>query len=87
MQNNFVAFANARLVQYTTSTEPGSSGSPVFVEQDDGRFAVVAIHHAGGMLREPGSPQRYLRNEGISMIAVLDDLKQNAPEIFARLGT
>ena len=87
MQNNFVAFADARLVQYTTSTEPGSSGSPVFVEQDDGRFAVVAIHHAGGMLREPGSPQRYLRNEGISMIAVLDDLKQNAPEIYARIGT
>src|SRR5262249_56211018 len=30
MQNNFVAYADDRVVQYTTSTEPGSSGSPVF---------------------------------------------------------
>ena len=86
MQNNFVAFADTHVLQYTTSTEPGSSGSPVFAEQEDGSFAVIAIHHAGGMLREPGSPQTYLRNEGICMIAVLDDLKQNAPQIYTRLG-
>jgi len=81
MQNNFVAYADRRVVQYYTSTEPGSSGSPVF--NDD--FEVVAIHHSGGMLEEPGTGRRYLRNEGTSMIAVLADLRANAPEFVAHL--
>ncbi len=74
LQNNFVAYADNRVVQYFTSTEPGSSGSPVF----DDDFAVVAIHHSGGMLEEPGSGRRYLRNAGTSMGAVLADLRQAA---------
>jgi V8-like Glu-specific endopeptidase len=82
MQNNFIAFANAKVLQYTTSTMPGSSGSPVF--NDD--FAVIAIHHSGGLLLEPGSNQKYLRNAGTSMIAVLDDLRQNAADIYARIN-
>jgi V8-like Glu-specific endopeptidase len=82
MQNNFVAYADVRVVQYTTSTLPGSSGSPVFNED----FKVVAIHHSGGMLLEPGTDRYYLRNEGMSMIAVLDDLKANAPAIEGRLA-
>lgn len=81
MQNNFVAFADARHLQYLTSTEPGSSGSPVF----DNDFLVIGIHHSGGMLLEPGGEQKYLRNAGSSMIAVLDDLQASAPEIYQRL--
>jgi V8-like Glu-specific endopeptidase len=81
MQNNFVAYADANVVQYTTSTLRGSSGSPVF----DDEFQVIAIHHSGGMLLEPGTKQRYLRNAGTSMIAVLKDLQTNAPEIYACL--
>ena len=81
MQNNFVAYADANLVQYTTSTLPGSSGSPVF----DDEFTVVAIHHSGGMLVEPETQQRYLRNAGTSMMAVLKDLQSNAPEIYTQL--
>jgi V8-like Glu-specific endopeptidase len=81
MQNNFVAYADTNVVQYTTSTLPGSSGSPVF----DDEFNVIAIHHSGGMLPEPNTQRRYLRNAGTSSIAVLKDLQQNAPEIFARL--
>ena len=82
MQNNFVAFADGRHLQYLTSTEPGSSGSPVF----DNDFLVIGIHHSGGMLPEPGGEQKYLRNAGSSMIAVLDDLRDHAPEIYARLS-
>ena len=82
LQNNFVAYADDRVVQYTTSTLPGSSGSPVL----DDDFQVVAIHHAGGNLVEPGMLQRYLRNEGMSMISVLADLKKDAPEIYDRLN-
>ncbi|MEH1781986.1 MAG: trypsin-like peptidase domain-containing protein [Nostoc sp.] len=58
IQNNFVAYADNQVLQYTTSTEPGSSGSPVF----DDDFQVVGIHHSGGMLVEPNTQQRYLRN-------------------------
>ena len=81
MQNNFVAFANARDLQYLTTTEPGSSGSPVF----NNDFEVVGIHHSGGELFEPDSNRRYLRNAGSSMIAVLEDLRVNAPDVFGRL--
>lgn len=81
MQNNFVQYADAQVVQYTTSTEPGSSGSPVF---NDG-FEVIAIHHSGGMLTEPSTGRRYLRNAGSTMIAVLAAVQQHAPEVYAKL--
>jgi V8-like Glu-specific endopeptidase len=81
IQNNFVAYADNQVLQYTTSTEPGSSGSPVF----DDDFQVVGIHHSGGMLVEPNTQQRYLRNAGTSAIAILKDLQANAPEIYTRL--
>jgi V8-like Glu-specific endopeptidase len=81
MQNNFVAYADTNIVQYTTSTLPGSSGSPVF----DDDFQVIAIHHSGGMLVEPGTTQTYLRNAGTSMITVLKDLQANVPEIYGRV--
>ncbi|MBF6339927.1 trypsin-like peptidase domain-containing protein [Nocardia abscessus] len=82
MQNNFVAYADDRIIQYTTSTEPGSSGSPVF----DNAFEVIGVHHAGGMLTEPGNDERYLRNEGISAIAILADLRNNGPLIATRIA-
>jgi V8-like Glu-specific endopeptidase len=82
LQNNFVEYIDRRTTQYTTSTEPGSSGSPVF----DDDFNVVAIHHSGGMLMEPATGRRYLRNAGSSMAAVLEDLKHHAPGIHDRLG-
>lgn len=82
LQNNFVQYADSRIVQYTTSTLPGSSGSPVL--NDD--FDVVAIHHAGGNMLEPATSRRYLRNEGMSMISVLADLKQDAPAIYGQLN-
>jgi V8-like Glu-specific endopeptidase len=82
MQNNFVEYIDGHTLQYTTSTEPGSSGSPVF----DDDFNVVAIHHSGGMISEPGTGRRYLRNAGSSMTAILEDLKVHAPGIYDRLG-
>lgn len=81
MQNNFVAYADRQVVQYTTTTLPGSSGAPVF----DDDFHVVAIHREGGVLEEPSTGQRYLRNGGTSMIAVLADLKASAPTVYARI--
>jgi V8-like Glu-specific endopeptidase len=93
IQNNLVAFADDRLVQYYTSTQGGSSGSPVF----DDDFAVVAIHHSavhdadwkdGGRIR-PSDPKRVeevqWRNQGTSMIAVCNRLRAQAPELLAEM--
>ncbi len=82
MQNNFVAYADANVLQYTTSTEPGSSGSPVFNDN----FEVIAIHHSGGMLSEPGNMRRYLRNAGTTMIAALRAVQKANPELYAALN-
>lgn len=69
-QNNFVEYVGSNVVQYVTSTRPGSSGSPVL---NDG-WGVVALHHAGGNIREPTTQRRYFRNEGILIRSIIDDL-------------
>jgi V8-like Glu-specific endopeptidase len=81
IQNNFVAYSDSRVLQYTTSTLPGSSGSPVLNDE----FEVTAIHHSGGLLKQPDTGKHYLCNAGSSMAAVLHDLEQHAPEIHGRL--
>jgi len=68
--HNVVAFVGSKRVQYLTDTLPGSSGSPVF----DKSWRVVAVHHSGGDLPEPGSDQSFYRNEGISINAVIAGL-------------
>jgi V8-like Glu-specific endopeptidase len=78
LQNNFVEYVDDFVVQYTTSTEPGSSGSPALSDDLD----VVAIHHSGGQLTEPSTKRRYLRNEGVRISAILADLRAKAPHIY-----
>jgi len=63
LYHNVVTFADDRRVQYLTDTLPGSSGSPVF----DDRWRVVALHHSGGWVPQPGSKQTLFRNEGINI--------------------
>jgi len=69
---NLVAYVGNNRVQYLTDTEPGSSGSPVF----DEKWNVVALHHSGGWLPEPGSDQNttFYRNEGILIDVIVDGL-------------
>jgi V8-like Glu-specific endopeptidase len=69
---NVVAYVGGGRVQYLTDTLPGSSGSPVF----DVRWNVVALHHSGGWLTEPGTAFKnaYYRNEGIAIDRVIDGL-------------
>jgi V8-like Glu-specific endopeptidase len=70
LQNNFVEYVGGHVLQYVTSTLPGSSGSPVF----DDRWDVLAVHHAGGSVEEPTTHRRYYRNEGILVTSILADL-------------
>lgn len=58
-------------VQYTTDTEPGSSGSPVF-NQD---WKLVAIHHAGGMMKGLDGHGWFI-NEGIYILDIIEDSKE-----------
>ena len=67
LYHNVVAYADQLIVQYLTDTEPGSSGSPVF----NSNWEVVALHNSGGMLLEPHSAKRYLRNQGININKVI----------------
>lgn len=68
-----VAFVGASRLQYLTDTLPGSSGAPVF----DRNWNLVALHHSGGWLVEPGSTEKrvYYRNEGILIERILDQLE------------
>jgi V8-like Glu-specific endopeptidase len=72
---NMVVFVGNNRVQYLTDTLPGSSGAPVF----DRHWNVVAIHHSGGWMLEPGSTSTntFLRNEGILIDAVLNGLEKS----------
>jgi S1-C subfamily serine protease len=81
LQNNFVAAADEELIQYYTSTEAGSSGSPVFNED----FQVVGLHRGYIELAEPDPEDRQFRNQGSSMIAILRELEVRVPEILEML--
>jgi S1-C subfamily serine protease len=82
LRNNAVQFADGRRIQYTASTEPGSSGSPLL---DRSAEQVVGIHHSGGELVDPERGTLCFRNEGTTMRAVLADLRKKAPEIYSRV--
>lgn len=72
LYHNVVAYVGERRVQYLTDTLPGSSGSPVF----DSRWQVVALHHSGGWILEPGTKSPVFRNEGININRVVEGLRQ-----------
>ncbi|MFC5217058.1 trypsin-like peptidase domain-containing protein [Streptomyces coerulescens] len=70
LQHNRIAYQGGDVVQYLTSTLPGSSGSPVL----DDQWQVVAIHHSGGRIPEPTTGRFFYRNEGILLSSVLAHL-------------
>lgn len=68
LTDNKVAALLATVLQYTTDTEPGSSGSPVFNQN----WQITGLHHAGGNLAGPDGG-RYFINEGIRFAAIVRD--------------
>lgn len=71
---NLISYANSETgrVQYWTDTLPGSSGSPVF----DHHWNVIALHHSGGRIREPGTKKLVYRNEGIHISTVAAGIEE-----------
>ena len=82
LQNNFVEYVGGSVIQYITSTLPGSSGSPVFNDS----WEVVALHHAGGHIPEPTTQKRYFRNEGILVESILNDLPVDLRKLVSKAG-
>ncbi len=78
LRNNAVAYFDCTSVQYTTSTQPGSSGSPVF---GNNLFDVVALHHGTVPINDPTSKIPSYRNEGTAIPGLIDDLKSRSPEV------
>lgn len=69
--HNLVVHVGEGRVQYLTDTLPGSSGSPVF----DRDWRLVALHHSGGWIPEPGSKDYFYRNEGIHVERVINVIR------------
>ncbi len=65
IHDNRVTRIRTNVILYTTDTEPGSSGSPVFTNEWD----LVALHHAGEKLPGGGA-----ENEGIRIAAIVAHL-------------
>ncbi|MGH9941902.1 MAG: serine protease [Pyrinomonadaceae bacterium] len=69
LQDNYLLACKEALLHYRTPTETGSSGSPVFEDED---WRVVALHHKGSkaMKRIDGQEGTYEANEGIAIQAL-----------------
>ncbi|HEY4036772.1 MAG TPA: trypsin-like peptidase domain-containing protein [Ktedonobacteraceae bacterium] len=68
--HNVIAYVDDTRIQYLTDTLPGSSGSAVF----DSQWNIIALHHAGGQLREPTTQRVVYRNEGININCIIQEL-------------
>lgn len=81
LQHNEVTNVYDTRVRYTTDTEPGSSGSPVFNNEWD----LVALHHAAGTW-EP-DPGVWVSNEGMRIDKIVAHLRDHASqEVLSGLG-
>jgi endonuclease G len=69
LQKNEVTHLFAERIHYTTDTEGGSSGSPVFSNQWD----LVALHHAAGDWDPVNN--KWLDNEGMRIDSIVSHLK------------
>jgi len=71
LQKNNISNIYTNRIRYTTDTEPGSSGSPVF----DNEWDLIAIHHAAGEWDSVNGV--YVNNEGERMDKIVADLISN----------
>ena len=88
LQDSTITNVFENVVLYTSDTEIGSSGSPVF----DNRWRVVALHHGAGTRLMVGGNKTWIDNEGSLITTIISDLRKqlgNNPEgrsILLELG-
>lgn len=70
LQDNGISELRMNAVRYTSDTEPGSSGSPVF----NNMWELVALHHAGGAKDENNT---WINNQGIRLDRIVADLRNH----------
>lgn len=70
LYHNLVVHTDEKVIQYTTDTEGGSSGSPVF----NSKWEVVALHHAYKVVKD-SVDKLSIRNEGIQINTIIERLK------------
>lgn len=66
--DNKVAAVFGDVLQYSTDTERGSSGSPVFNQN----WEIVGLHHRGGELAGPDGT-KYFTNQGVLISSIVRD--------------
>ena len=91
VQHNEISGVFPNVIHYTTDTEPGSSGSPVF----NNAWDLISIHHAAGHRAPdyswPNNPN-YMDNEGMRIDKIVADLRSHyggsatGAQILAELG-
>jgi len=82
VRESYVLNRGEFVLHYSSDTEPGSSGSPVFNDL----WQVVALHHWGEPYRETKAGNRPLptnMNEGIRISAIVRDLNQRLSRLTA----
>jgi len=74
LQKNTVVMIDKKVIHYTTDTEEGSSGSPVF----DNAWKVFALHHSAGKERVNMKTlkKQFVTNEGMRMEVIAKDVKE-----------
>ncbi|MCH8862796.1 MAG: trypsin-like peptidase domain-containing protein [Proteobacteria bacterium] len=70
LQENQITNIYSNVVRYTTDTEPGSSGSPVF----NNAWEIIALHHAAGSEDAVGN---WADNEGMRIDKIIADLRSH----------
>ena len=73
IQENRVTAIYPNVIRYTTDTEPGSSGSPVF----NNSWRVISLHHSAGE-QNPATGE-WINNEGIRIDRLIEAIKKNTP--------
>jgi hypothetical protein len=73
LQDNYLLDRDETRLHYSTPSEPGSGGSPIFNDN----WELLGIHHGGSdsLPRMNGHPGTYAANEGVSIFAIIDALK------------
>jgi endonuclease G len=77
IRENRVTDMLEHFIHYSTDTQAGSSGSPVFNDQ----WMVAALHHAG--VPDPNDSSMFIANEGVRISSILQRIEQKRTELNA----